>query len=75
MKRDEAYHWAWAEYLQNAPTQPLLIGRRLPMPSFDKSQTRKKTKRRTKATAKKMTMMKTQTTATRSECVLIYLSG
>jgi len=71
----EAYHWAWAEYIQNAPTQPFLIGRHLPMSSFDNSQTRKKTKRKTKATAKKMTMMTTTTTATRSERALIYFSG
>jgi len=39
------------------------------MSFFDKSQTRKKTKRKTKATAKKMTMMTTTrpTTATQSE--------
>jgi hypothetical protein len=46
--------------------------RELPMSSFDKSQTRKKMKRRTKATAKKMTKT---TTATRSERALIYFSG
>jgi len=71
----EAYHWAWAEYIQNAPTQNLLIGRYLPMSSFNKSQTRKKT-RKTTATAKKMTMMTTKTTtATRSDCALIHFSG
>src|ERR1022692_4705073 len=41
------------------------------MSSFDKSQTRKKTKRKTKAAAKKMTMMPTKTTATRRERSLI----
>jgi hypothetical protein len=45
------------EYIQNAPTQPLLTTRHLPISSFDKSQTRKKTKSKTRATAKKMTMM------------------
>jgi hypothetical protein len=44
------------------------------MSSFNKSQT-KKTKRKTKATAEKMTIMTTKTTATRSECALIYFSG
>jgi len=41
------------------------------MSFFDKSQTRKKMKRRTKATAKKMTMMRKATKATRSERALI----
>jgi len=39
------------------------------MASFDKSQMRKKTKRKTKATAKKMKMPTMETTATRSEHV------
>ena len=26
-KGHEAYHGAWAEYIQNSPTQTLLIGR------------------------------------------------
>jgi len=45
---------------------------------FDKSQTRKKTKRKTKATGKtkKMSLMTTRpTTATRSEPALAYFSG
>ena len=70
----EAYHWAWAEYIQNALTQTLLIGRYLPMSSFERSQTRKKTKRKTKATAKRVTTTKT-TKATRSECAPICFSG
>jgi len=46
------------------------------MSSFDKSQTRKKTKRKTRATAKKMTMTKkAMTTDTRSERALIYFRG
>src|SRR5207248_9866018 len=45
------------------------------MSSYDKSPTRKKTKRKTKATAKKVTRMKTQTTATLSERPLICVSG
>jgi predicted Zn-dependent protease with MMP-like domain len=44
------------------------------MSFFGKSQTRKKTKRKTKATAKKITRMKTQTTATLSERPLICVS-
>jgi hypothetical protein len=45
--------------------------RLLPTSSFEKSQTRKKTKRKTTATAKKMKMTKPKrkTTATRSEHV------
>src|ERR1700719_2060982 len=53
---------------QNASSQTVLMGGYLPMFSFDKSQTRKKTKRKTTATAKKMKMMTTNmTTGTRSE--------
>ena len=59
----------------NASTQTIRIARSLPMSSFGKSPTRKKTKRKTKATAKKMTRTKTQTTATPSERALICVSG
>jgi len=49
-ERQEAYHWA-AEYMRTAPTRTPLIGC-LPMFSFAKNQTRKKTKRKTRAEAK-----------------------
>ena len=50
------------EFVQKSSTQTLLIGRQPPTFSFDKNQTGKKTKQ----TAKKMTMMTTRpTTATR----------
>jgi hypothetical protein len=69
----EAYHWAWAEYIQNAPTQTLRIGRYLPISSFDKSQMTKTTKRKTKAAAKKTMVITTKTrTATRSERALEF---
>jgi hypothetical protein len=55
--------------------QTIRIARSLPMSSFDKSPMRKKTKRKTKETAKKMTRMKTETTATLSERSLICVSG
>ncbi len=45
------------------------------MSSFEKSQPRKNTKRKTRAMAKKMTMMTKTTTATRSERALIYFGG
>jgi len=45
------------------------------MSSFDKSQTRNNRKRKKKVTAKKMTMMPTETTATPSERSLSYFSG
>jgi len=52
-----------------------MIGRQPPMSSFDKSQQRK-TMRKTKATANKITMMTTMTTrATRSEPALAYFRG
>ncbi|SPF50322.1 hypothetical protein SBA1_990025 [Candidatus Sulfotelmatobacter kueseliae] len=53
--------------------QTLLIGQLLPTPSYGKSQTRKKTKRKTKVTAKKMRMMTRNTMATRSERTPIHL--
>ena len=49
------------------PIQTPRIALWLPMSFFDKSPTRKKTKRKTKATAKKMMKMKTQTKATQNE--------
>jgi hypothetical protein len=45
----------------------LLTGRQLAMSSCDKSQMRKKTKKKTRATAKMTVMMAEATTATRSE--------
>ena len=56
-------------------TQNLLIGRWLPISSFEQSQPTKNTKRKTRARAKKMTMMTKATTATRSERALIYFGG
>ena len=65
-ERHKAYHRACAEYIRRAPTQP--------MSSFDKSQTRKKTKRKTRAMAKKKMTMMTMT-ATRSERALVTSVG
>jgi hypothetical protein len=53
-----------------SPTRTLVIGRQPPSSSFDKSQTRM-TKRKRKATAKKIKMMTTMTmTVIRSERAL-----
>jgi hypothetical protein len=73
----DGYHWTWAEFIHNVPTQTLLIIRSLLMSSLDDSQTRKTTKRKktTATTAKKKMMMTTKTKVTRSQPAFIYSVG